>query len=99
MKKTDIAMIIFIASVSMLIAYFVGSSIFSGMTTEGERVKTIEAITSTVDSPSEDVFNKDAINPTIEVQITGSPTTDPADPTNTDTTDPTTPTDTQNGTQ
>lgn len=98
MKKTDIAMIVFIASVSMLVAYFIGNSIFSGMTTQGEKVKTIEAITSSVDPPSKDIFNKDAINPSIEVQITGSTPTDTTTTTNTDT-DTTTNTDTQTGTQ
>lgn len=94
MKKTDIAMIIFIASISMLVAYFIGSSIFSGMTTQGEKIRTIEAITSSIDPPSEDIFNKEAINPSVEVNITGSPSTDTT--TNTDTT---TDTDTQTGTQ
>lgn len=93
MKKTDVATIIFIAAVSMLVAYFIGNAIFSGMTTQGEKVKTIESITSTVEQPSTGIFNKDAINPSIEVQITGSPED------TTQTTDTTSPIDNQTGTQ
>ena len=66
-------MIVFIASVSTLIAYFVGSSIFGNITNQGEKVKTIQAITTEVEEPDPAIFNADAINPAVEVQITGSP--------------------------
>ncbi len=72
MKKTDLAMIIFIASVSILVAYFVGNSIFGSITTQGEKVKTIEPISTTIEEPDPTVFNTNAINPAVEVQITGS---------------------------
>lgn len=86
MKKTDLAMIVFIASISTLIAYFVGSSIFGNITTQGEKVKTIEAISTSVEVPNPAIFNANAINPAVEVQITGSP----AETTQTDTTTDTT---------
>lgn len=75
MKRTDIAMIVFIASVSMLVAYFVGNSIFGNITTNGEKVKTIAPISTSVEAPDPTIFNKNAINPTVEVQITGSANT------------------------
>jgi hypothetical protein len=84
MKKTDLAMIVFIASFSMLIAYFIGNSIFGGITTEGQKVKTIDPISTSVQEPDETVFNKNAINPAVEIQITGS-----SSPTETNTTDTT----------
>jgi hypothetical protein len=73
MKRADVAMIIFIASVSILIAYFVGNSIFGNITTKGEIVKTIAPIITTVNTPDPTIFNKNAINPAVEVQITGTP--------------------------
>lgn len=93
MKKTDLAMIIFIATISTLIAYFVGNSIFGNITTQGEKVKTIELISTTVSEPDPAVFNADAINPAVEVQITGSPESDTEATTesDTDTTSPGTP--------
>jgi len=78
MKKTDLAMIVFIASVSILVAYFIGNSIFGNVTNKGQQVQTIEAINTVVQEPDKTVFNTNAINPSVEVQITGSETaTDP----------------------
>lgn len=74
MKKTDIAMIIFIASLSMVLAYFVGNAIFGGASSETATVKTIDAIDATIVEPSEAIFNSTAINPAVEVQISGSTT-------------------------
>ena len=70
MKKTDVAMIILIASVSILIAYFVVKSIpLFNDAQKPVKVKTAEPITSTIDEVDKTVFNKDAINPTVEVII------------------------------
>lgn len=72
MKKTDIAMIIFIASVSIVVAYVVGNAVFGGMSGDSAKVKTIEKIDATIVEPSSDIFNKNAINPAVEVQINGT---------------------------
>lgn len=72
MKKTDIAMIILIASVGILIAYFIAVNIpFLKLPENGIKVETVQELTDSVDKPSERVFNEDAINPTVEV-IVGS---------------------------
>ena len=72
MKKTDIAMIIFIASVSIVIAYFVGNAIFNSSTNDVVQVQTIDSIDATIVEPSKDIFNASAINPAVEVQISGA---------------------------
>lgn len=72
MKKSDVAMIILIASVSVLIAYFVANSIFGGAASSSQVVKTIEPIDSTIVEPSSEIFNTNAINPAVEVQINGT---------------------------
>ena len=72
MKKTDIAMIVLIASVSVLIAFFVAKSIFGDVYSGTAKVKTIEAIDSSIVEPSPDIFNKGAINPAVQVQINGT---------------------------
>lgn len=69
MKKTDIAMIILISSVSILIAYFVAKSVIGDVKNEVVKVKTIDPIYTEVEQPSKDIFNSKAINPTIEVTI------------------------------
>lgn len=76
MKKTDIAMIVLIAGVSAALAYVVANSFFGGLTQEGARVKTVDAINSTIQQPSVEVFNEDAINPAVKVNVNGSTTED-----------------------
>jgi len=72
MKKTDIAMIVLIASVGVLLAYFIAVNIpFLKPPEDGVKVQTIPEISPDISQPSEKVFNKDAINPTVEV-IVGS---------------------------
>ncbi len=74
MKKTDIAMIILIASVSVLIAFFATRAIFGDSANESVTVKTIERMETDITPPDEAIFNANAINPAVEVQITpGNP--------------------------
>jgi hypothetical protein len=72
MKKTDIAMIILIASISVIVAFFLAKSIFGATYTGSAKVKTIDKIDSSIVAPSSDIFNKNAINPAVQVQINGT---------------------------
>lgn len=69
MKKSDIAMIILIASVSVLVAYFTSSALVGDVSEESVQVKTAEEISTDVVDPDPEIFNKDAINPTVEVIV------------------------------
>jgi hypothetical protein len=69
MKKAELATIVLIASISVLVAYLVTQSLLGGITNESVKIKTIDRIESAFEPPSKDVFNEDAINPTVEVQI------------------------------
>lgn len=72
MKKSDITMVIIVASISMMVAFFVARAIFGDVHTESVKVKTIERFNSEIVEPSTDIFNEDAINPAVQVQITGT---------------------------
>lgn len=73
MKKTDIAMIVLIASVSVMIAFFVANQItFLKPPEDGQKVKVTEAISATVTDPDPQVFRPDGINPTVQTVIGGS---------------------------
>jgi hypothetical protein len=72
MKKSDLFTIILIASVSVLTAFFIGQNIFGNIHSGQANVKTIEKIEASVVSPSIEIFNKEAINPTIQVNVTGT---------------------------
>ena len=67
-------MIILIASVSVLIAFFATRAIFGDSANESVTVKTIERMETDITPPDEAIFNANAINPAVEVQITpGNP--------------------------
>lgn len=73
MKKTDVAMIILIAAIGIVIAYFVASNLsFLRLPRKGIEVQTIRKISSEVAQPDEKIFNKDAINPTVEAIVGNS---------------------------
>lgn len=71
MKNTDIAAVILIASLSMLAAYFIADAVIGRPDAESVKVRTVDSLTSDVTPPDPSVFNKDAINPTVEVIIGG----------------------------
>ncbi|HWV31942.1 MAG TPA: hypothetical protein VN038_19920 [Dyadobacter sp.] len=62
-------MIILIASVSVMIAYFVAKAIVGDVQNETVKVKTTDAISTDITQPDTSVFNTNAINPTVEVII------------------------------
>lgn len=77
MKKSDIAMIILIASLSVMVAYFIANSLpFLKVSEKGVTVKTTTEVKPDVERPSEKIFHADAINPTIETTVGGSSSTE-----------------------
>ena len=69
MKKSDIAMIVLIASL-VVVAYFVASSIpFLRVPSSGVEVQTIAKISPDIEQPDKTVFHRDAINPTVEAIV------------------------------
>jgi len=75
MKKSDVAMIILIASMSVLVAYFVAKAVIGDVQNESVKVKTAESINTSITQPDPTVFNSKAINPTVEVIIGGKSST------------------------
>jgi hypothetical protein len=72
MKKSDIAMIVLIASVSIIVSFIVVNQLpFLKPPEKGQKVKIAEKIQSTVTDPDTRVFNTNAINPTIQTVIGG----------------------------
>lgn len=73
MKTSDIAMIVLIASFSVMIAFFVASSLpFLKVDEQSEKVQTIELIPSEIAAeyqPSAKIFNEAAVNPTVKTVV------------------------------
>ncbi len=72
MKKTDIALIIIIVSLSAGVSYWVASMTIGKSNEKPITVRTIEAIDVAEQKVDEKVFSKDAINPTVEATISGT---------------------------
>jgi len=69
-KKTDIAMIVLIAGISMLVTFLVADNIsILKVSDKGTKVDTVEKIDGNLDEPSTKMFNSEAINPTVETVI------------------------------
>lgn len=71
MKKTDIALIIIIISMSAGIAYWVASLTIGKSNDKPIVVRTAESINVDEVVVDENVFKKNAINPTVETTISG----------------------------
>lgn len=69
MKKTDIAMIILIVTISVLAAFFVTKAIMGTPSTDTVKVKKIDAIKADITEPDPAIFNENAINPAVKVEI------------------------------
>lgn len=69
MKRNEVAAIIAIASLSIVIAYIAANAIIGKPDSKSVKVKTAVPISAKIDEPDSTVFNKDAINPTVEVVI------------------------------
>lgn len=69
MKKNDLAIIIMIASTSAILTYVVATQFVSKITQQSTTVLTIEKIDSDLVEPDATIFNKEAINPAVQVNI------------------------------
>ncbi len=76
MKKNDIAVLILIASISLVISFFLVKALFGEPKNDQTKVEVAESVSATVVEPSPLIFNKGAINPTVVIQI-GSPSNQP----------------------
>jgi hypothetical protein len=72
MKKNDIALIILIVSISLVVSYLVGKAVVGTPKGKPVTAEVVEQISPDLVTPSSQVFNRDAINPTIVIQI-GNP--------------------------
>lgn len=69
MKKSDLSIILVIAIVSILAAFFAGRMLFGDTYTGSAKVKTIDKIDPTFTQPSKEIFNANAINPTVQIDV------------------------------
>ena len=71
MKKSDIALLIIIVSISALLAYFGANLLLGDPAEHSEEVYTAEPISAEVTPPDPNVFYDGAINPSVRVDVNG----------------------------
>ena len=69
MKKNDIALIILIVSITLVATYFIAKAIVGEPKAQSAKAEVVEPISAELIQPSSKIFNKDAINPTVDIQI------------------------------
>ena len=69
MKKNDIALLILIASLSLVFAYFIAKAVVVEPKSQSIKAEVVEPIAAGIAPPSPKIFNTDAINPTVVIQI------------------------------
>ena len=69
MKRSDIFTVTFVASVGILLTFIASSFLLGDPDARYLKHKTIGKITADLTSPDPEVFNVDAINPTVEVYV------------------------------
>jgi len=70
MKKSDWALLMLVAGGSVLVAFLVSNSIFGKVEDRTQTVPTFEpSISAEIAQPRTDIFNEDAINPTVEIEV------------------------------
>lgn len=69
MKKTEIAMIVLIASISMFATFFIARALLGDNIKREKAVPVVTEVKDELVPPSKLIFSKDAINPTVEVYV------------------------------
>lgn len=69
MKKTDIALIVLIAAISVILSYWVGNLLFSDPAESVVTITYIDEVSPSITQPDEESFNTSALNPTVEVYV------------------------------
>lgn len=72
MKRNDIALIVLIVSISLVVSYFVAKAVLGDPKNKTVTAEVVDPISPNLVTPSNKIFNRDAINPTVVIQI-GNP--------------------------
>lgn len=72
MKKTDIALLIIIVSISALVAYLGANAVLGDPKEQSEEISVMPvAISTDITPPDPNVFYEGAINPSVRIEIDG----------------------------
>lgn len=69
MKSDDLAIVVFLTVVGAAVAFVLANTFLGNLEDASVSFKRPMAITSTLEAPDPEVFNLEAINPTVEVYV------------------------------
>lgn len=69
MKKSDAALLIVIVAISLIASYFIGRAVLAQVVQQEVQVEVVDKIDSNIVPPSDTVFNAEAINPAVPINI------------------------------
>lgn len=69
MNKNNIAVLVLVIALVALFSYFLGSAVLGGQTSKAVSVEKAKLIQPDVIAPEKNIFNSDAINPTVKITI------------------------------
>lgn len=69
MKKSDIAAVVLIAGVATVLAFILANVFLGDPSDEKVQVEYMDVISSEIAQPDEELFNAQAINPTVETYV------------------------------
>lgn len=82
MKQKDLALILVIAFISAIFAFFVSNKLFVTPEDRQQKVEVVDPIAAEMNQPDERYFNQDSINPTQNSQIGNNTNQNPFDGSN-----------------
>ncbi len=69
MNRNNTAVLILVIALVALLSYFLGSAVLGGQTSKAVSVEKAKLIGPDVVTPESNIFNSDAINPTVKITI------------------------------
>lgn len=69
MKQSDLITIIIMGVSGVLVSFFAVNAILGNPSDKTKEIKNIEVVSADLAEPDPEIFNEDAINPTIEVYV------------------------------
>ncbi|NCU30257.1 hypothetical protein EOL73_02050 [Candidatus Saccharibacteria bacterium] len=69
MKKTDIAMLVLVVALTGLITYLIANTLLGSSKQLSANVTVVEPISAEIEVPNGSIFNKDAINPGVQIKV------------------------------
>ena len=69
MKRNDLALLTLIVSITLITSFLLVKAVFGEPQQGGLRAEKVEPISNQITAPSDKIFNKGALNPTVVIQI------------------------------